>query len=374
MSPRRSVCWCRPKSTTCWRGLVSGGRWRTWLRHRAIWILFFSWRKARGRPNFMWMAHAALRRPITVMVLILGVALCSILALSRMPVDIFPNLNLPVIYVAQPYGGMSPAQMEGYLTYYYEFNFLFIGGLESVESQSVENFALLKLSFLPGVDMNQALAQTTSYVNRAQAYMPAGTVPPFVLRFDAGSVPVGYLVFSSESRNVNELQDLALNRVRPLFTTLPGVSSPATFGGSSRTIVIHVDRNKLNGYRMSKAEVVRALLSGNLIAPSGDVRTGNLDRITPMNSVVTDIHKLADLPVRVGSGPAVFMRDVGWVEDGSDITLGYALVNGRRTVYLPVTKRADASTLEVVNEVKDSMQRFSNVLPQDIKVSFEFDQ
>lgn len=322
----------------------------------------------------MWLVHAALRRPLTVLVAIIGIALCSILALTRMPVDIFPNLNLPVIYVAQPYGGMSPSQMEGYLTYYYEYNFLYIAGLQSIESRSVENFALLKLSFLPGVDMNQALSQTIAYIERAHAYMPQGTVPPFVLRFDAGSVPVGYLVFSSKTHSVDELQDLALNRVRPLFTTLPGVSSPATFGGSSRTIVIHVNRDKLNGYRMSTAEVVKALLSGNVIAPAGDVRTGNLDRITPMNSVVSDINALGDLPIRTGAGPTVFMHDIGWVEDGSDITLGYALVNGHRTVYLPVTKRADASTLDVVNEVKGSMDQFRNVLPPDIQVSYEFDQ
>ncbi|MGH9616219.1 MAG: efflux RND transporter permease subunit [Acidobacteriaceae bacterium] len=322
----------------------------------------------------MWIVHAALRRPITVLVAVVAVALCSILAVLRMPVDIFPNLNLPVIYVAQPYGGMSPAQMEGYLTYYYESNFLYIGGLQSVESKSVENFALLKLSFIPGTDMNQALSQTVAYIERAHAYMPAGTVPPFVLRFDAGSVPVGYVVFSSKTHSVDELQDLALNRVRPLFTTLPGVSSPATFGGSSRTIVIHVDRDKLNSYRMSTGEVVKALLSGNVIAPAGDVRTGKLDRITPMNGVVADIKELANLPVRTGAGPTVFMRDVGWVEDGSDITLGYALVNGRRTVYLPVTKRADASTLAVVNAVKSNMGRFANVLPPDVQVSYEFDQ
>lgn len=322
----------------------------------------------------MWLVHAALRRPITVIVGIIGIALCSILALTRMPVDIFPNLNLPVIYVAQPYGGMSPSQMEGYLTYYYEYNFLYIAGLQSIESRSVENFALLKLSFLPGVDMNQALSQTIAYIERAHAYMPQGTVPPFVLRFDAGSVPVGYLVFSSKTHSVDELQDLALNRVRPLFTTLPGVSSPATFGGSSRTIVIHVNRDKLNGYRMSTGEVVKALLSGNVIAPAGDVRTGDLDRITPMNSVVSNINALGDLPIRTGAGPTVFMHDIGWVEDGSDITLGYALVNGHRTVYLPVTKRADASTLDVVNEVKGSMDQFRNVLPSDIQVSYEFDQ
>lgn len=322
----------------------------------------------------MWFVHAALRRPITVIVAIIGIALCSILALTRMPIDIFPNLNLPVIYVAQPYGGMSPAQMEGYLTYYYEYNFLYVAGLQSVESRSIENFALMKLTFLPGVDMNQALAQTTSYISRAQAYMPAGTVPPFVLRFDAGSVPAGYLVFSSKTHPVEELQDLALNRVRPLFTTLPGVSSPSTFGGSSRTIVVHVNRDSLNSYRMSTGEVVKALLSGNVIAPAGDVRTGNLDRITPTNAVVSDYRRLADLPIRTGVGPTVFLHDVGWIEDGSDITLGYALVNGRRTVYLPVTKRADASTLAVVNEVKASMGRFENVLPSDVQVSFEFDQ
>ncbi|MDE3181252.1 MAG: efflux RND transporter permease subunit [Acidobacteriota bacterium] len=322
----------------------------------------------------MWLVHTALRRPVTMIVAVIGISLCSFLALTRMPMDIFPNLNLPVIYVAQPYGGMSPAQMEGYLTYYYEYNFLYIGGLESVESKSVENFALLKLSFLPGTDMNQALSQTIAYIERAHAYMPQGTVPPFVLRFDAGSVPVGYLVFSSKTHSVDELQDLALNRVRPLFTTLPGVSSPATFGGSSRTIVIRVNREKLNSYRMSTGEVVKALLAGNVISPAGDVRTGEFDRITPMNAVVTDIQRLADLPIRTGAGPTVFMRDVGTVEDGSDITLGYALINGRRTVYLPVTKRADASTLTVVNEVKASMDRFKQAIPQDIQVSYEFDQ
>lgn len=322
----------------------------------------------------MWLIHAALRRPITVLIAVIAIALCSILSLMRMPMDIFPNLNMPVIYVAQPYGGMSPAQMEGYLTYYYESNFLYIAGLQSVESKSVENFALLKLSFNPGTDMNQALAQTVSYIERARAYMPQGTVPPFVLRFDAGSVPVGYLVFSSKTRSVDDLQDLALNRVRPLFTTLPGVSSPATFGGSSRTIVIKVDHGKLESYHMSTAEVVKALLSGNVIAPAGDIRIGGLDRITPSNAVVSGLQNLADLPIRTGAGPTVYMHDVGTVEDGSDITLGYALVNGHRTVYLPVTKRADASTLTVVKEVKSSLGRFANVLPPDVQVFYEFDQ
>src|SRR5579862_7306746 len=156
----------------------------------------------------MWLVHAALRRPITVMVSIIGIALCSVLALTRMPIDIFPNLNFPVIYVAQPYGGMSPAQMEGYLVFYYEYHFLYINGIESVEDKSIQGNGLLKLTFHPGTDMSQALAQTISYVNRAHAFMPYGTVNPFVIRFDAGTVPVGYLVFSSKGRTIGEIQDL----------------------------------------------------------------------------------------------------------------------------------------------------------------------
>src|SRR5437879_4529192 len=209
----------------------------------------------------MWLIRAALRRPFTILVAVITIGLLSLLALTRMPVDIFPNLNLPVIYVAQPYGGMSPAQMEGYLVYYYEYHFLYITGIESVESKSIQNVGLLKLTFHQGTEMSQALAQTISYVDRARAFMPYGTVPPFVLRYDAGSVPVGYLVFSSETRSVGEIQDQALNRVRPLFATLPGVSAPPPFGGSARTVVIHVDPNHLRSYQMSPEEVIKAVRS-----------------------------------------------------------------------------------------------------------------
>jgi multidrug efflux pump subunit AcrB len=163
----------------------------------------------------MGLIHAALRRPITVLVIVLGIALCSIFAVLRMRIDIFPDLNLPVIYVAQPYGGMSPAQMEGYLVFYYEYHFLYINGIERVEDKSIQGNGLLKLTFHPGTDMSQALAQTIAYVNRAHAFMPYGTVNPFVIRFDAGTVPVGYMVFSSKTRTIGEIQDLALNRVRP---------------------------------------------------------------------------------------------------------------------------------------------------------------
>ena len=274
----------------------------------------------------MWLLRSALRRPLTIIVFVIAIALCSILALVRMPVDIFPNLNLPVIYVAQPFGGMSPAQMEGYLVYYYEYHFLYITGIESVESKSIQNVGLVKLTFQPGTDMSQAVAQTVGYVDRARAFMPPGTVAPFVLRFDAGSVPVGYLVFSSPSRTVGEIQDVALNRVRPLFATLPGVSAPPPFGGAARTIVVSVDPDRLRAYRMAPEEVVQALNSGNVIVPAGNVRTGDLLRLAPINSVVSSIKDLQNLPIRTGAGPTVFLRDIGTVENGTDIVVGYAHV------------------------------------------------
>jgi multidrug efflux pump subunit AcrB len=322
----------------------------------------------------MWLIRTALRHPISVVVALLAIGLSSILALTRMPIDIFPKLNLPVIYVAQPYGGMDAAQMEGYLVYYYEYHFLYITGIQSVESKSIQNVGLLKLTFHPGTDMATAAAQTIAYVDRARAFMPPGTVPPFVMRFDAGSVPVGYLVFSSQNRPAKEIQDLALNRVRPLFATIAGLSAPPPFGGNQRTILVNVDPDRLRGYHMSPEEVIKAIGEGNAIVPSGNVRTGDLLRITPINTVVTNPQELLSLPIRTGSGPTVFLRDLGTVEDGMDILTGYAHFNGKRTVYIPVTKRADASTLDVVNGVKQNIPRLQSVIPNDIKISFELDQ
>jgi multidrug efflux pump subunit AcrB len=322
----------------------------------------------------MWLIRAALRRPITILIAAVAVALTAVFAVGRMRIDIFPDLNLPVIYVAQPYGGMSPAQMEGYITYYYEYHFLYINGIESVESKSIQNTGLLKLTFHPGTDMAEAMAQVIGYVSRARAFMPPGTVGPFVMRFDAGTVPVGYLVFASETRSLGEIQDLALNRVRPQFATLDGLTSPPPFGGSQRTIVIRVDPDRLRSYALAPDEVIRAVSTGNLIVPSGSVNVGDLTRISPIDSVVSNINDLLELPIRTGSGPTVLLRDVGSVSDSSDIPTAYALVNGRRAVYIPVTKRPSASTLSVVNEVKANLPRFQALVPDDIKVSYELDQ
>ncbi|MFO0699188.1 MAG: efflux RND transporter permease subunit [Nitrospira sp.] len=322
----------------------------------------------------MLLVFSALRRPVTMLVLIVAIVLCAVLALTNMPIDIFPDLGLPAIYVIQPYGGMAPSQMEAYLVSFYEYHVLYILGIEHVESKSIQGAALIKLFFYPGTDMNQALAQTVAYVDRSRAFMPAGTLPPDIVRYDAGTAPVGYLVFHSGTRDTSEVQDMALFRVRPLFATLPGVSAPPPFGGNARTVVIHVDPERLRAYQMSPEEVVQAINKGNVITPAGNVRLHNLTTITSLNAVVSDIQQFRDFPIRTGVGPSVYLRDVGWIENGSDILTGYALFNGRRAIYIPVTKRADASTLAVIQRVKAALPSFKAVLPDDIDISLEFDQ
>ena len=318
--------------------------------------------------------HFAMRRPVTILVTVAATILGAILTLRQMPRDIFPNLKIPVIYVAQPYGGMDPAQMEGFLTNYYEYHFLYITGIEHVESKSIQGVALIKLQFHPGTNMAQAAAETIAYVNRARAFMPPGTVPPFVMRFDAGGVPVGDLVFASATRSVAELQDLALFRVRPLFATLPGVSAPPPFGASQRSIVVRADPDRLRAYGLAPDDVVAALSAANSVMPSGNVRIGDSIPMVPTNAVVSDVHELLNVPLRMARLETVFLRDVATVEDGADIQTGYALVDGRRTVFIPVTKRADASTLAVVDLVKSSLAKFQSVLPADVSVSYRFDE
>jgi multidrug efflux pump subunit AcrB len=323
----------------------------------------------------MWLVRLALRRPVSVLVAVLALVLLSILAVKRMRVDIFPEVGSPTIYVAQPYGGMDPAQMEGYMTYYYEYHFLYITGIEHVESKNIQGAALMKLVFHKGTDMNQAMSEVVGYVNRSRAFMPPGAVPPFITRFDAGTLAVAQLVFSSPSRTVGEMQDFAINRVRPLFATLPGVSAPPPFGGSQRTIVVRLNPDRLKQYGISPEDAITAVNRATAVFPNGVVRMGEKAYIANLNAVIGgDLNELMDAPVRTGSGPAVYIRDIGVVENGSDILTAYAHVNGKRTVYINVTKRSDASTLDVIREVKAALPKFQAAVPDDVTVRLEFDQ
>jgi multidrug efflux pump subunit AcrB len=232
----------------------------------------------------------------------------------------------------------------------------------------------MKLFFHPGTDMAQAMAETINYVNRSRAFMPTGTVAPFVMRFDTGSVPVGYLVLDTQNpkRTIGEMQRMALFDVRPIFASLPGVSAPPPFGGSQRTIVLKVDPKRLDAAGASLKDVITALSDGNTISPSGNVYLADEMPIVRVNAVASDPAELGNISLWPGS--SVCLRDIGEVKDGTDIPTGYALVNGRETVYMLVTKRSDASTLSVVNAVKANLPHMKNALPEDIDIRFEFDQ
>src|SRR5438552_3810593 len=242
----------------------------------------------------------ALRHPVTVIVALASLLVGSGLALSRMRVDIFPNLNLPVVYVVQPYGGMDPAQMEGLLTFHYENHFLYIAGIHHVESRNIQGFAQMRVYFHPGTDMVQAMAEVVAQVNRARSFMPPGTVAPFVVRFDTGSVPVGYLVLESPTKTIDEIQEAAYIRVRPALVSLPGVSGPPPFGGNQRTIVVHIDPDRLRSYQLSPNDIVTALSAGNSVSPSGNVRIQGQMPIVPINAMVVNPQDLSKIPIKPG--------------------------------------------------------------------------
>ncbi len=322
----------------------------------------------------MWLVRTALRRPLTIAVLIVAIVAGAALSLRRAPADIFPSLGVPVVYVVQPFGGMSPTQMEGQLVGYYEYHFLYVNGIEHIESQSIQGMAMLKLYFHPGTDIAQSLAQVTAMAFRATAFMPTGTLPPFIVRFDVGSVPVGQLVFSSDTRGSGEVQDAALYKVRPLLATLPGVSAPPPSGGKVRMIVAYADPDRMRSYGLSADEIATAIARGNVTLPAGNVRVADKTTIASTNAMVMTTRELETLPLRLGAGPTVLLRDVARVEDSGDVVSNVALVNGRETVYMPITKLPDASTLDVVASIKRALPEMRSRVPDDIHIDFAFDQ
>ena len=322
----------------------------------------------------MGLIRIALRKPISILVLVAGLFFFGINAVRNIKIDIFPALDLPVIYLSHPYGGFTPDQMEAYFGKNYVNLLLFVSGVKSIETKNIQGLTLMKLTFYEGTNMAQAAAEVSAFSNRAQAIFPAGSNPPFIIRFDASTLPVGELVLSSPKRSNNELLDLANVYVRSQFTSIPGLIAPAPFGGNVRTVVIKVDPVMLRSHNLTPDQIVAALRINNQATPSGNVRIGDINYITPTNTGIKNIKDFGDIPLFTGSVQNLFLKDVATVEDGADITVSYALVNGKRSIYLPITKSADASTWEVVQNLKKALPRFQGNLPDDVKLSYEFDQ
>jgi multidrug efflux pump subunit AcrB len=316
----------------------------------------------------------ALRKPITIMVLVAAMVFFGISAVRSIKVDIFPRLELPVLYIAHPYGGFTPNQMETFFTKQYINTLLYVNGVKTIETKNIQGLSLIKLTFYAGTNMAQAAAEASAASNRAQALFPSGSNPPFIIRFDASTLPVGQVIVSSEKRNNNELLDLANVYVRSSFTSIPGLLSPPPFGGNIRTVVIKVDPASLRAHNLTPDQIVNAIDINNQTSPSGNVRVGDKNFITPTNTTIHKVKDFLDIPLFKGGVQNLYLRDVATVEDGADITVGYALVNGKRSVYMSIAKNADASTWEVVQNLKKQLPVMQAQLPADVHLTYAFDQ
>lgn len=318
--------------------------------------------------------RAALRKPITVLVLVAALLFFGVNAVRTIKIDIFPDMNMPVIYLSHPFGGYTPDQMESYFGKAYVNLMLYVAGVKSIETRNIQGLTLMKLTFYEGTDMAQAVAEVSAFSNRAQAVFPPGSQPPFILRFDASTLPVGQLVLSSSSRTNNELLDFANVYVRSSFSSVPGLVSPAPFGGNVRTVVIKVDPELMRSHNLTVDQVVEAIRLNNQTSPAGNVRINDKNYITPVNTTIAAIKDFENIPLFKGGVQNLYLKDVASVEDGADITTSYALINGKRSVYLAITKSADASTWDVVQNLKKAIPRFQALLPEDVVLSYQFDQ
>jgi len=320
------------------------------------------------------MVTSALKRPITVLVITMSLLIFAVLSAINIPIDIFPKLNLPTIYVIESYGGMSPQQMEGFFATGLQNQFLYVDGVQNISSKSIQGLTIVKISFYESTNMAEASAEVALQVNRAQSFFPPGALPPQVIRYDASSLPVGELVLDSKSEDLKDIYDLAATRIRPMFATIPGLSAPPPFGSNARSIIMSIDPDKLRSFGLTPDEVVDALAKFNVMAPSGNLRIGDIMYLTTMNSLIKNADSFGNIPVLTKNGVPIYMKDIARVSDAADITVDYALINGKRSVYIPVVKTASASTWSVVQDLKSKLPEMQNLLPNDVKISYEFDQ
>jgi multidrug efflux pump subunit AcrB len=317
----------------------------------------------------------AMDHPITTLMVVVGLISLGLLAYDRMHVDIFPSLNVPKIYVFFDFIGMSPDQIEGFIVNELELYFQYVDGIKDIQSRNIQQVGLCELSFFPKTDMGQAMAQVVAMSDRAMSWMPPGSLPPMIMRMDAGSVPIGYLVFTSEGNktSIGAMGDLAQNIIRPLVQkNVPGTVAISPFGPNMRSIVINVDPRKLLSYNLNPQQVIDAVKTGNVVIPSGNIYVKDSMPVVHNNATVVDVQRLGDIPLKLDQN--VYLRDVATIQDAVDITYGYALVNGEKAVHLPIIKKDTGSTLTVVADVHKSMEQFRNAVPKDVKISFEFDE
>src|SRR3984957_15261569 len=320
------------------------------------------------------MSSFSIRNPYFIMVLCLALVVLGVTAIARMPVDLFPPINIPVIVVATFYNGMPPVDIETDITNPLERWFTQASGLDHMESRSMLGVSIIKAIFQPGSNADADLTQLSNLAMADLKRLPPGTLPPVVLKFDASSLPVALVTVKGEGMSETQLHDLAQFQIRNQIATVPGAEIPGVFGGTYRQVMVYVDPYKLASRQLSMMDVVGAVNNSNLILPAGDVKMGPYDYFVYSNSLVDNMKQLGELPLKVKGNSWVTVNDVGKAEDAHQIQTNIVRIDGQKSVYIPIMKQGgDTNTIAVVDGVRELIKHLYDI-PQQMKTSIVFDQ
>src|ERR1700676_3093546 len=320
------------------------------------------------------MSRFAINNPYFIVVICLMIAVVGVTSLLRMPVDMFPAMNIPVVVVATFYSGMPPEQIETDITSRFERFFTLGSGIEHIESRSLPGVSVIKVYFQPGTNPDSAVTTISNLAMAQLRRLPPGTLPPVVLKFDASSLPVCLVTFKGEGLDETALRDLAQFQVRNQIASVPGASVPQPFGGKYRQIMVYADPYKLEPHQLSLMDVVRSVNDSNLILPAGDVQIGALDYNIYTNSQLRSVAEIDQLPIKMVGQSPVRIADIGHAEDSQQIQTNLVRVDGQRSVYIPVLKQGgDTNTIQVVDGIKRAVQHLFDV-PKQLISRVVFDQ
>jgi CzcA family heavy metal efflux pump len=323
----------------------------------------------------VWIVHTALRRPYTFVVLAVIIALFGVRAAMQTPTDIFPNINIPVVSVVWTYNGLLPNDMSGRVIYYYERTLTAqVGDIEHIESQSLQGYGVVKIFFQKNVDIAAALAQVTAASQTVLKLLPPGITPPYVLSYNASSVPILQLALSSKKLPQMQLFDLGQNFIRPQLATVAGAAVPSPYGGKVLQVQVDLDQQAMQAHNVSADDVVNTISVQNLILPAGDEKVGKFDWNVALNASPTALERINDLPVKKVNGTIIYMRDVAYVHQGSPPQTNLVRVNGSRAVLMTILKAGSASTLSVIEGIKSLLPRVEESLPSSLNLHAVGDQ
>jgi multidrug efflux pump subunit AcrB len=323
----------------------------------------------------VWIVQVALRRPYTFVVFSLVIALFGIRAALVTPTDIFPNINIPVISVVWTYNGLLPNDMSGRVIYYYERTLSAqVGDIEHIESQSLSGYGVVKIFFQKGVNISTALAQVTAASQTVLKLLPPGITPPYVLSYNASSVPILQLALSSRSLPQMKLFDLGQNFIRPQLATVQGAAVPSPYGGKILQVQVDLDQQAMQSHSVSAEDVVNAISAQNLILPAGDQKIGKFDWNVSLNASPVMLDKINDLPVKKINGAVIFVHDVAFVHQGSPPQTNMVRVNGARAVLMTILKTGSSSTLDIIDGIKSLLPRVQESLPSSLNLKAVGDQ